>query len=199
MRLCQASRAKRARSPNLGRLRLLAVLLHTGESDLPIAWLLLALLVTACADEETVVRATALPPDDDRPAMQASPMRSAESSMAGAGAAALASPDAAERERAVLEFEGDLAELATLATQDASADVRRAAVQRLAEGERPIERAALRRTLDDADPGVVVEAILALSALGDPHTVPALERLRAHPDSEVRALAEDTLASLRPD
>jgi HEAT repeat protein len=167
---------------------------------LPVAWLLLALLVTACADEDTVVRAAALPsPDEDSPAMQASPMRSAESSMAGAGEAALASPDAAERERAVLEFEGDLAELAALATQDASADVRRAAVQRLAEGERPIERAALRRALEDADPSVLVEAILALSALGDMQSIPALERLRAHPDSELRALAEDTLASLRPD
>jgi hypothetical protein len=30
-------------------------------------------------------------------------------------------------------------------------------------------------------------------------SIPALERLRAHPDSELRALAEDTLASLRPD
>jgi HEAT repeat protein len=167
---------------------------------LPVAWLLLALFLMACADEETIVRAVAMRgPDDDPPALQTSRMRSAEPSMAGPSDAALASPDPAERERAVLEFEGDLAALAPLASDDASADVRLAAVQRLAEGETPVVRAALRRALDDPDPGVVVEAILALSTLGDGAAIPSLERLRAHPDPEVRALAEDALGALAPD
>jgi HEAT repeat protein len=166
---------------------------------LPVAWLLLALLVTACADEEAVVRAAAPHTSEaDPPAAQMGRMRD-EPATPGAGAAALASADPAERERAVLEFEGDLAALAPLASGDASADVRRAAVQRLAEGERPLERAALRRSLDDPDSGVVVEAILALSTLGDGAAIPSLERLRAHPDPEVRALAEDALGSLALD
>jgi HEAT repeat protein len=177
---------------------------------LPIAWLLLALLLSACADEAPVappepravirVRPAAFgAPGAELPARPGPRMRSEPAAMAPAGEAALASPDAAERERAVLDFDGDLAALAPLASGDASAEVRRAAVQRLAEGERPIELAALRRALDDPDPGVLVEAILALSALGDPKAKPALARLRAHSDAEVRALAEDALASLQPD
>jgi hypothetical protein len=132
------------------------------------------------------------------------PMQEARAGPASSGAAmrpprtaALASRDPAAREQAVLDFEGDLAELAPLATGDGDASVRRAAVQRLAEGERPVERAALRAALDDADPGVVTEAILALSVLGEPTARPAFERLRTHPDPEVRALAEDGLEALR--
>jgi hypothetical protein len=182
---------------------------------LPVAWLLLALLVTACADEKPVLHAEErsvirVRPAGSRPIPAAGPeamgtmemprMRPALPSdpRSGENQGALASADAGKRERAVLDFEGDLAALAPLATDDASADVRRAAVQRLAEGERPIERATLRRALEDADPGVVVEAILALSALDEKTAIPALERLRAHPDSEVRALADEALDSLRP-
>ena len=196
-------------------LRFLAACLRIGEHELRIAWLLLALLVSACGDEKplgpaddrAVIRVrpagmqTPTMRDEALPAMEEPRMRPelrGEPSLAGANDAALASPDPAERERAVLDFEGDLADLAPLATDDTSAEVRRAAVQRLAEGERPIERAALRRALDDADPGVVVEAILALSTLGEATARPALERLRAHPDGEVRALAEDALESLEP-
>jgi HEAT repeat protein len=113
-----------------------------------------------------------------------------------AGAPGLASRDPAERAQAVLDFEGDLAELVPLATRDGDAEVRRAAVQRLAEGERPVERAALRAALDDADASVVVEAILALSTLGEPTARPAFERLRTHPDPEVRALAAEGLDAL---
>jgi HEAT repeat protein len=167
---------------------------------LPVAWLLLALLVTACADEERDARAAALRgAAENPPALQTSRMRSAEPSMAGPSDAALASADPAERERAVLEFEGDLAALAPIASDDASAEVRLAAVQRLAEGETPVVRAALRRALDDPDSGVVVEAILTLSTLGDRAAIPSLERLRAHPDPELRALAEDALGTLALD
>jgi hypothetical protein len=180
-----------------------------------IAWLLFAALCVACTDEEPIVRADergvirvrpARPPaaprasEEPMDALDAPRMRPAMPGdlLAGASEAELASADAEERERAVLEFEGDLAELAPLASDDPSAAVRLAAVQRLADGERPIERAALRRTLEDADPGVVVEAILALSAQGERSALPALERLRAHPDAEVRAVADEALDSLRP-
>jgi len=117
--------------------------------------------------------------------------------MDAAAPVSLASADAAERKRAVLEFEGDLAALGPLARDDASPAVRLAAVQRLAEGDLPGERAALRRALDDPDPVIVSEAILALEMQGDAQAIPALERLRVHPDAEVRALARDALASLR--
>ena len=76
--------------------------------------------------------------------------------------------------------------------------MRRAAVQRLAEADGANERAALYRALDDTDPGVVAEAILALSVLDDAATRPAFERLLDHPDAELRALAEDALAALAP-
>jgi hypothetical protein len=188
-----------------------AALLHTGEHELPVAWLLLALLVTACADEQppalraegrVVIRVRPAAPEAEpgSTSLEAPRMRVTRPGdpPSRARRAPLASADPGERERAVLEFEGDLAALAPLASDDASADVRRAAVQRLADGERPIERAALRRALGDTDPDVVVEAILALSALDEKSAIPTLERLRAHPDSEVRALAAEALDSLRP-
>ena len=95
-------------------------------------------------------------------------------------------------------FEGELAELAPLATSDRSPEVRLAAVQRLADGETPVARAALRRALEDDDPDVLAEAILAVTAHGDRKAVPALRRLRTHPDDEVRALAEEALFALAP-
>jgi HEAT repeat protein len=112
------------------------------------------------------------------------------------GAEGLASRSAAAREEAVLDFEGDLARLAPLATEDASPAVRVAAVQRLADGETPVARAALRRALEDDDPDVLAEAILAVTAADDRKAVPALRKLRVHADEEVRGLAEDALASL---
>ncbi|MEN8161461.1 MAG: HEAT repeat domain-containing protein [Myxococcota bacterium] len=110
----------------------------------------------------------------------------------------LESRSASARQEAVVDFEGDLAELAPLATRDRSPEVRLAAVQRLADGETPVARAALRRALEDDDPDVLVEAIVAVTTQGDRKSVPALRRLRTHPDEEVRALAEDALFALAP-
>jgi len=186
----------------------LAEALRAKEHELRNAWLGIAALCAACSDEAPLARAeepavvrvraaaAAVAPQDtlDGEAMEMPRMRAP----ADAGnAAALASADPDERERAVLDFEGDLAELVPLATEDPSADVRRAVVQRLADGERPVERAALRRALEDADPEVLVEAALALSALDEKTAIPALERLRAHPDPEVRAVADEALDALR--
>jgi len=117
--------------------------------------------------------------------------------MAAAPDASLASDDPDERERAVLEFEGDLTALGPLARGDASPAVRLAAVQRLAEGDGPGERSALRRALDDPDATIVAEAIRALELAGDAASIPALERLRGHPDAEIRALAGEALTTLR--
>jgi HEAT repeat protein len=111
---------------------------------------------------------------------------------------ALASRSAVTREEAVLDYEGDLAPLAPLATGDASPSVRLAAVQRLAEGETPVARAALRRALEDDDPEVLAEAILAVTMGEDRKAVPALRKLRTHPDDEVRGLADDALTALAP-
>jgi HEAT repeat protein len=166
--------------------------------QLRIAWLLSAAVLCACSDdaaEEPRMAMAPAPPEE--PGMMR-PATAEEAGMRAAPAAALTSRDATEREGAVLDFEGDLAALAPLATDDPSAEVRRAAVQRLADADGTAERAALLRALDDADPGVVAEAILALSGLDDAAARPAFERLLTHPDPELRALAEDALASLEP-
>jgi HEAT repeat protein len=168
-------------------------------------------LLTACLEEKPVAATRDVPPtaepprasamvapDAERSRMMAAPemgARGMEPPNRG-GAEALASRSAAAREEAVLDFEGDPAQLAPLATGDASPAVRVAAVQRLADGETPVARAALRRALEDDDPDVLAEAILAVTAGDDRQAVPALRKLRAHPDDEVRGLAEDALSSL---
>jgi len=178
---------------------------------LRLSWLLVPLLLTACLEEKPVVAPRDVPPTAGPPRtktmaapgtegarMMAAPAmgaRGVEGPNPG-GAEALASRSAAAREEAVLDFEGDLARLAPLATEDASPAVRVAAVQRLADGETPVARAALRRALEDDDPDVLAEAILAVTAGDDRQAVPALRKLRAHPDDEVRGLAEDALSSL---
>jgi len=145
------------------------------------------------------VTRSATPEEPAPPASSAHRVRFAppESPMASASASNLASPDADERERAVLDFEGDVAQLGALATGDASPAVRRAAVQRLADGDGPAERSALRRALADTDASVVSEAIFALETQGDAAAIPALEGLSTHPDAELRALAADALDTLR--
>jgi len=108
----------------------------------------------------------------------------------------LARGAALAREEAVLGYEGELAALAPIAGEDASPAVRLAAVQRLADGDTPVARAALRRALGDSDPDVLAEAILAVTVLEDRKAVPALRRLRSHPDPEIRGLADDALFAL---
>ncbi len=189
-----------------------------------VAWILLPTLLIACVEESPVVEARgtrALHASTTAPTLAApEPSARAATEMAAPDRAmaapdmAMARPDMAmapatsrgsltsrspvAREEAVLDFEGDLAELAPLATGDGSAAVRRAAVQRLADGETPVTQAALRRALEDDDPDVLAEAILAVAALRDPKAAPALRRLRTHPDDEVRGLAEDALDAVAP-
>ncbi len=164
-----------------------------------------AVRVRPATEAQARARRVALVPRSSAPEEPAPPAANAhrvrfappESPMASARAPDLASSDADERERAVLEFEGDLARLGALATGDASAAVRRAAVQRLADGDGPAARSALRGALADSDAGVVSEAILALESLDDAAAIPALERLSEHTDADLRALAADALDTLR--
>jgi len=181
-----------------------------GVPDLRITRLLLPLLLAACADKETIVHAreprviraasgrAETAPAADAPQAMAGRRMGVDAPAMSTQRAAWLSAAPQERETAVLEFEGDLAELAPLATSDRIPEVRLAAVQRLAEGDTPVVRAALRRALEDADADVVAEAILAVAALDDRKAIPALKRLRAHPDAEIRGLADDTLDALRP-
>lgn len=176
-----------------------------------LAWILVPLLLAACVEEKPVVAAPGAgtmhaaspnmamaPPEMGEAGMQGTPEMGAPR-MREAGSSdveALASRSAAAREDAVIDYEGDLAQLAPLATGDASPSVRLAAVQRLADGETPVARAALRRALEDEDPEVLAEAILAVTTAEDRKAVPALRKLRAHPDDEVRGLADDALIAL---
>lgn len=176
-----------------------------------LAWFLVPLLLTACMEEKPVVSARGagtmraappdmamVPPEMGEPGMQGTPeMGAPRMGEAGSsGVEALASRSSVAREEAVLDYEGDLAQLAPLATRDASPSVRLAAVQRLADGETPVARAALRRALEDDDPEVLAEAILAVTTGEDRKAVPALRKLSAHPDDEVRSLADDALIAL---
>jgi HEAT repeat protein len=171
---------------------------------LRLTWFLMPLLLTACLEEKPVVAARdeRLISESPRERTMAAPeMEMGAGRMEGpraGGAEALTSRSAVAREEAVLDFEGDLTQLAPLATEDANAAVRVAAVQRLADGETPVARSALRRALEDDDPDVLAEAILAVMAGDDRKAVPALRRLRTHPDDEVRGLAEDALTALAP-
>lgn len=167
---------------------------------LRLARCLVPALLVACTETEPVARAPAPEPASPMGMTRAGAPPSAEPAMAPPGAASgdLASPSARVREAGVIDYEGDLAALAPLASRDESAAVRLAAVQRLADGETPVARAALRRALEDDDADVLAEAILAVTALQDRKAAPALRRLREHPDEEVRALAEDALFALAP-
>jgi len=77
-----------------------------------------------------------------------------------------------------------------LARQDPDPSVRAAALGRVSEEESAEAIEALHAGLADADPGVVMAAIVALEAAGDASSVPYLERVaREHPDARVRERA----------
>ena len=56
---------------------------------------------------------------------------------------------------------------------------------------------ALIQALGDSDPAVVVAAVWALKLNGDPHAIPALEKLTLHEDTEVRSAAQQVIEALR--
>lgn len=133
------------------------------------------------------------------PTMAPEPMTDAELPL-DALLSELESPDPFVREEAVydLDPEGEaLDALAAVAADDPEADVRRAAIVQLGSAEDPAVVPALTRALEDPDPGVVEEALLALQELGGARTLARLEPLLRHGDPEVRELARETIEAIR--
>jgi HEAT repeat protein len=116
--------------------------------------------------------------------------------MAAAAPARLDDPEPEAREQAIYEVvpEGaGVQQLAAIAGRDPDARVRRAAVMQLAAGEGPAVAPALVAALRDSDAGVVEEALVALAAAGDARAADHVRPLLAHPDPEIRSLAEETI------
>ena len=107
----------------------------------------------------------------------------------------LTSPDARTRAAAVETLdEENVPELLDHLGNDRSPDVRAAAAQAL--GALAATRAntsALVAALGDPDPQVVMAALDSLQWLDDPSVIPDVKGVLDHPDSDVRALAAETV------
>jgi len=113
---------------------------------------------------------------------------------------ALDDPDPETRVDAVfwIDLEGGaLEQLISMLESDPDAEVRASIVDRLGDEESPAATAAVTTALRDRDPEVVLRAIEVLEFDGGDWLIPELERLRSHPDPEVREAAEDSLLYLK--
>lgn len=89
---------------------------------------------------------------------------------------------------------GDANELRRIVSQHTDADIRRMAVDELADAETPETRAALIDALDDPDHRVVLAAIEGLEMFDGPEAIPALDQIaRAHGNEDIREAALDAI------
>ena len=112
----------------------------------------------------------------------------------------LESPDPDERALALFDIEPEgpgLEALIEVLSEDPDPEVRGLAARQLGSAESPEATAALVSALDDPAPEVVIEAIDALSMIDDSSVIGSLEKLRQHPDAEVREAAGDCIEFLR--
>lgn len=112
----------------------------------------------------------------------------------------LDNPDPEKRADAIFWIDLDAESLDRLIAQlqsDPDPEVRASIVDRLGDEESTAALAAVTGALQDPDPVVVLRAIEVLELNAEDWLIPELERLRVHPDPEVREAAEDAITYLR--